>query len=323
MAARVTAVHRDALEVLGPQIAGRIRSEREEGPGGPPTVGDWVLLDRGTRRVATVLPRTSLFQRKAAGLTVRAQAIAANVDTLLIATSANQDFNVARLERYLALAKEAAVTPVILVTKADLSPDAAGYAARARALLPGLVAEAVDARDPDLARQLKPWLAPGQTLALLGSSGVGKSTVVNTLMGAALQATHGIREDDAKGRHTTTGRSLHRLATGAWLMDTPGMRELQIVDVASGVQAVFADVAALAAACRFSDCGHGGEPGCAVAAALADGSLDPARLKRYEKLRREERRNSEAIHEKRARIKGFGRMARASYQRKLSETRGW
>jgi ribosome biogenesis GTPase len=286
------------------------------------TVGDWLLIDPQTQRPLRVLERRSVFKRKGAGTGRRVQLIAANVDTLVLVTSANQDFNPARLERYLALAAEAEVTPVVVITKADLVGDAADYAAEARRLMPGLVVEAFDARSADGVACLAPWFAPGQTLALVGSSGVGKSTIVNSLAGGAMQETRAIREDDARGRHTTTGRSLHRLANGAWLMDTPGMRELQIVDVGDGLAEVFADVAALAAVCRFTDCAHDGEPGCAVQEAIASGAVEAKRLKRYQKLQREEARNSESLAEAHARSRRFGRMAKRVFEAKL-KNREW
>lgn len=320
---RVTAVHRDALEVARPDFEGRIppfgdRSDEDAAA----TVGDWLLLDAQTHRGRRVLARRSVFKRKGAGRDRRVQLIAANVDTLLLVTSANQDFNLARLERYLALASEAEVTPVIVITKADLTSDVDAYVAKARRLMPGLIVEAFDARDAEAVAALAPWFGRGQTLALLGSSGVGKSTIVNTLAGGAVQETRGIREDDARGRHTTTGRSLHLLTNGAWIMDTPGMRELQIVDVGDGIDEVFADVSSLSATCRFSDCAHEGEPGCAVQAAIADGSLEAGRLKRYQKLQREELRNSESIAEAHARNRRFGRMARRVFEQKL-KNREW
>jgi len=319
---RVVAVHRDALEVAGPAFEGRVQPLSGEGENDVATVGDWLLIDAGTHRPQRVLERRSVFKRKGAGKDRRVQLIAANVDTLLLVTSANQDFNPARLERYLALASEAEVTPVVVITKADLADDIAGFVTPARRLMPGLIVEAFDARDPKAVANLAPWFGRGQTLALLGSSGVGKSTIVNTLADAHVQDTRGIREDDARGRHTTTGRSLHRLASGAWIMDTPGMRELQIVDVAAGLEEVFSDVAALAETCRFSDCTHEGEPGCAVQGAIADGSLEGARLKRYQKLQREERRNSESLADAHARNRRFGRMARRVFEHKL-KNREW
>lgn len=318
---RVIAVHRDALEVAGPSFAGRVLPVRAEDDEPSATTGDWILLDAATRRPTRVLERRGLFKRKAAGKAQRVQVIAANVDTLLLMTSANQDFNRARLERYLALALEAEVTPVVVITKADLA-DAAPYVEQARRLMPGLPVEAFDARSADAASLLRAWFAPGQTLAVLGSSGVGKSTLLNTLAGHGLERTREIRADDAKGRHTTTGRSLHRLPNGAWLMDTPGMRELQLIDAAQGVEEVFEDVAQLMTACRFSDCSHTSEPGCAVRAALSSGELDEDRLRRYQKLRREERRNSESIADARARAKDFGRMAKRVFAHKLKQ-REW
>ncbi len=319
---RVLAVHRDALEVAGHAYAGRVAPLDADDDEAVATVGDWLLLDEGTRRPVRVLTRRSVFKRKSAGTGRRIQLIAANVDTLFLVTSANQDFNIARLERYLALAAEAEATPIVVITKADLASDVSDYVDEARKLMAGLVVEAFDARSAVAIKSLKPWFAPGQTLALVGSSGVGKSTIVNTLAGDELQETRGIREDDARGRHTTTGRSLHRLANGAWLMDTPGMRELQIVDVAGGLGEVFADIAEIAASCRFSDCTHENEPGCAIQAAIESGQLDADRLKRYAKLQREEARNSENIAHAHARSQRFGRMQKRKYAEKL-KYRGW
>lgn len=319
MPLRVVAVHRDALEVAGPGFEGRVAPLAPDDDGDVATVGDWLLAEAATQRPVRLLERRSVFKRKSAGTGRRVQLIAANVDTLILVTSANQDFNPARLERYLALAREAEVAPLVVITKADLAGDVADYVSAARGLMPGLLVEALDARGGEAGRVLAPWLARGQTLALLGSSGVGKSTLVNTLSGQALQATLGIREDDAKGRHTTTGRSLHRLTCGAWLMDTPGMRELQLIDAAGGIDEVFEDVTQLFTACRFSDCTHANEPGCAVQAALASGALDGERLKRYQKLLREERHNSESIADARARSRKFGKMAKGVFAQKLKQ----
>jgi ribosome biogenesis GTPase len=237
-------------------------------------------------------------------------------------TSANADFNIARLERYLALAADASVTPLVFITKADLVEDTSPFIDQARQLMPNLLVEAVDARSAESFDNLSMWLGTGQTLALVGSSGVGKSTILNTLKGTQSQQTNVIREDDAKGRHTTTNRSMHRLRAGAWLIDTPGMRELQIVDVDDGIDAVFADIVELASQCKFSDCRHNGEPGCAIRVALEQGVLDDDRLKRFEKLQREDRRNSETIAEAHARQQRFGRMTKRSFAEKLKR-REW
>lgn len=309
---RVMAVHRDRLEVTGadldtsitPFIADESDDETQA------TVGDWLLLDADRSRARKLLARRSLFKRRAAGTGRKIQLIAANVDTLFIVSSCNQDFNKARLERYLVLAEEAEVMPVVVLTKADLSAAPEDYVHEAAKLLSGLLVETVDARDRAGTRCLLPWCKTGQTVAFVGSSGVGKSTLINTLTGGDRIATQSIRADDDKGRHTTTGRALHRLPMGGWLMDTPGMRELQLSDAASGIDCVFADIAILAADCRFGNCRHDGEPGCAVAAALAEGRLDPERVRRWRKLAAEEAYNNESLAERRARDRAFGKMAK-------------
>lgn len=306
--ARVSAVHRDRVEVLGAEGAESLHLP----PGlstGEIAVGDWVLIDRTMGRIGQVLERRSLIHRRAAGVEARDQLIAANVDTLFITTSMNADFNPARLERYLALAYAAEVTPVFVLTKADLCNDPTPYEDALRALAPAVPAVVLDGRDQQAAARLADWCGRGQTVAFVGSSGVGKSTLVAALTGEAL-ATQGIREDDAKGRHTTTSRSFHRLTDGGWLIDTPGMRALRLAGAEEGIEAVFADVEALAARCRFADCRHETEPGCAVQAAISAGDLDPDRLARWQKLRREDARNAESIAEARARGRAFGKMVK-------------
>ncbi len=257
------------------------------------TIGDWLLLDGGAQQIVRRLQRKSVLQRKAPGTGRSVQLIAANVDVLFIVSSCNDDFNLARLERFVALAREAGATPVVVLTKIDLCSDPSAYVAQAGRLGPDVIVEAIDARDALSAAPLAAWCAPGQTVALLGSSGAGKSTLANTLRGSDDQRTGSIRDDDSKGRHTTVERVLLALPGGAWLADTPGLRELQLYDAADGVAAAFDDIVALAAQCRFRDCSHGGEPGCAVTAAIAAGSLPARRLENFRKLCGEEARNSE------------------------------
>jgi ribosome biogenesis GTPase len=318
--ARVLNVHRGRIEVAHVgghelvELTGKAASIAM-------AVGDWVMLDTDGPKIDRCLERSGLFQRRAAGTGGEIQLIAANVDTLFIVTSANRDFNVARLERYLAIAHDAGAFPVIVITKADTVESASDFVNEASALSPGVLVEALDARSPDDVEVLRPWCESGQTVALLGSSGVGKSTLVNTLTGEH-QVTKEVREDDQRGRHTTTSRSMHRLPHGGWLVDTPGMRELQLVHVGDALDEVFAEVAALTAECRFSDCSHESEPGCAVQAAIETGMLDVDRLRRYSKLQSEDRRNTETIAERRSRDKNFGKMIKSVLAEKRKDEGG-
>lgn len=318
LAARVLAVHRDRLQLAGAGVdrACAPFAADPDDPESAATVGDWLLLDPETLRPRRLLARSSLFKRRAAGTGRRLQLIAANVDTLFVVSSCNQDFNPARLERYLALAREAGVMPVVVLTKADLTDTPEDFTQAAAKLLPGLLVEAVDAREPHQIAHLLPWCAGGRTVALVGSSGVGKSTLVNTLAGGAGIATRPIREDDDRGRHTTTARTMHRLAAGGWLVDTPGMRELALADAAAGIDDVFADIVAIAAGCRFADCRHDTEPGCAVNAAIASDDLDASRVRRWRKLAAEETRNSEDVARRHARERAFGRLVREAMDAK-------
>ena len=312
---RIAAVHRSRVDALSEQ--GALSLTPPAGLcAGEIAVGDWALTDGA--RLSRLLDRRTCLVRRAAGTGAARQLIAANVDTLFVVTSCNADFNTARLERYLALAKGAGVEPVILLTKADLCADPGPWRERAEAVDRRVAVCLLDARAP--AEALSDWCRPGQTVALAGSSGVGKTTLANALTGAA-QATAPIREDDAKGRHTTTGRHLRPLRDGGWLIDTPGMRELRLADAEEGIAAVFDDIGQIARACRFSDCAHRAEPGCAVRAAVEDGQLDASRLARWEKLKREDRHNSETLAEAHARDRAFGRMARA-VQRGKARRRG-
>ncbi len=233
---------------------------------------------------------------------------------MFITSSCNADFNPARLERYLALALQAGVDPVIVLTKADLADDADDYRRRAEAIMRGVLVEVIDAKSADVLDRLAPFCAKGRTVALLGSSGVGKSTLTNALTGEHA-ATQEVREDDAKGRHTTTARSMHRTATGGWLIDTPGIRELRLFDVGEGLDEVFEDIVELAEGCRFNDCAHETEPGCAVQAAIAAGTLEPERLRRWQKLQREDRHNTESVAEHRARARGMQKVYRTGKER--------
>ncbi len=307
--ARVMSVHRGRVEIASEAGRASIELHGQSATLGL-TVGDWVLVDESRSQIMARLQPFGLFQRRAAGTGGDIQAIAANVDTLFIVTSANRDFNVARLERYLAIAHDAGAFPLIVITKSDLAESPQEFAATAGKLSPGILVELLDARNADQVAVLRAWCGEGQTVALLGSSGVGKSTIINTLSGSE-QDTSATREDDQRGRHTTTSRSMHLLPDGGWLIDTPGMRELQLVDVGAALDDVFSDIAALAGQCRFTDCSHESEPGCVVQAAISDDTLDPDRLRRYRKLQSEDRRNSESIAERRSRDKGFGKLIKS------------
>lgn len=300
--ARVCAIHRTRLDAITPQ--GQVTLV-PNGPAGDFAVGDWVLYNKD--QVTRLLDRKGLIQRRAAGETMRPQLVAANVDTLGIVTSCNADFNPARLERYAAMAAQADVLPLVILTKADQVEDATTFRKQAEAISPLITAITLNAKDPEDAIRLNPWCSNGETLALLGSSGVGKTTLQNVLTGVH-EATQGIREMDAKGRHTTTARYLRATLSGGWLIDTPGMRELGLTDTSEGIDAVFDDIADLALQCRFSDCGHETEPGCAIRAALADGTIDMDRIERWRKLQREEAHNNASIAQSRSRSKQMNKL---------------
>lgn len=301
---RVTEVHRNGLHVLGQNIYQVIQ------PISGVTVGDWLLLDEEQHKSSTVLERKSLIKRKAPGSDRQVQLIAANIDTAFIVSSCNQDFSVARLERYIALAFEADVTPVIVLTKTDLCETPETYVNEAQAISELVPVVVLDARGDEPREKLADWCKPGQTVAFLGSSGVGKSTLTNALSGTQAIETQGIREDDAKGRHTTTRRQLYFVDGGCAVLDTPGMRELQLTDASSGVADVFSDLQALSEQCRFADCEHETEPGCAVLAAVESGEVDVARLGRWRKLLAEERFNTSSLAERKAKDKALGKIIR-------------
>ena len=252
-----------------------------------PTVGDWVLASG--QRIHGVLNRRSAFSRKSAGRSSDQQVVAANVDTVLLVTSLNRDFNVRRIERYLALAWESGATPVVVLNKADLCDDPESRQRTMSASASGVRVVVSSVVRGDGLLEIAEIARGGGTTALLGSSGVGKSSIINTLVGASHQAVRPIRTDDDRGRHSTTARQLFQLPGGGVLIDTPGMRELQLWDAQDGLEHAFADIEELAQACRFRDCAHDSEPDCAVTAAVEAGRLDASRLESYRRLLREER----------------------------------
>lgn len=312
--ARIGTVHRD--RVLGFSEIGTLELTLDPGiTTAAVAVGDWVLAAIEQHRLVRVLERKTKLSRSTEYHTGDKQLIAANLDTLFITSSCNNDFNPARLERYLALAHDAMITPVILLTKADQTDDADSYVDQARALGRDLDVVAINAKSDDLLALLAPWCGKGQTVALAGSSGVGKTTIANALTGGQAM-TQDIREDDARGRHTTTGRSLHQIPTGGWLIDTPGMRGLGVAEVAFGIDATFPEISELIELCKFRDCDHESEPGCAVQAALSKGDIDPERLKRFKKLKRENAQATQTIAQARDRSRKIGKMHKSAIKKK-------
>jgi len=310
--ARVIELHRSGL-VVAPSLA----DQHEFALGGRwfnlppderPVVGDWLLIDPQTESIEVLLDRSSLIKRLAPSGEI--QPIAANIDTAFVVTSCNADFSLSRLERYLSVLHQEDIMPVIVLTKADLADQPEAFLKQAVSLGSNIAVELVNALDEDRVGVLFKWCGRGQSIALLGSSGVGKSTLVNSLCKTHVQATRAAREADDKGRHTTTYRSLHKLPMGGVILDSPGMREFQIAEADAGVHSVFEDIEGLAMSCRFNDCRHGSEPGCAVRAAIAEGLVDERRLESYFKLKREDRFNTETVAERHARMRTFGKMVR-------------
>jgi len=256
-----------------------------------PAVGDWVAFDQATdgpARIQATLPRQSCFRRQVAGAKGDVQILAANVDTLFLVMGLNQDFNLRRLERYLSLAWDSRSKAVIVLNKQDLSADPEAQLQAVRDLVGDTPVYRLSALYHEGLQALDSYLQAGQTLAVLGSSGAGKSTLINALSGQTLMGTGGVRKGDEKGHHTTTHRELLRLPQGALLIDTPGMRELQLWDAGEGIEHTFAELVELAQQCRFRDCRHEAEKGCAILAALEAGELEAGRLSNFRKLQRED-----------------------------------
>jgi ribosome biogenesis GTPase len=330
--ARVSLEHTHIYRVLTrdgemlARVAGRLRHQAAARADFP-AVGDWVAVEPsphgGDARIRAVLPRFSRFSRRAAGDPTEEQIVAANIDTVFLVAGLDGDFNPRRLERYLVVARESGATPVIVLNKADLVADASRHAAAVQALAPAVPIYPVSCRAPATLEPLKAHLGFGKTGALLGSSGAGKSTIVNRLFGEDLLRTRDVRESDSRGRHTSTHRQLVLLPGGGVLIDTPGMRELQLWDTGEALGGAFEDIDELAGQCRFRDCGHLTEPGCAVRAAVDRGEVLPARLESFHKLAgeqafqvRQQNQRAQLDEKRRARI------ASKALSRRLNERDG-
>ena len=317
--ARITSVHRERFGIAGDFGEGFARLKAKEYYAGEeifPTVGDFVsidYIDNGDSRILATLPRRTVFTRREPGPIPKEQAVAANFDYVFILQSLNHDFNPRRLERYLTLSWQSGATPVILLTKADLTEDYWEYLTQVERVASGVNTHVVSARTGQGLPRLNAYLQPGKTVVFLGSSGVGKSSLVNALAGKELMAVSEIREDDSKGRHTTTHRQLLMLRDRAMVIDTPGMRELGMWDVSEGLGDAFADVERFIGKCRFSDCKHETEPGCAIKRAIDAGELDISRWESYQKLKAEDVDRDEMLRRKREWSKG---VAKYTKQRK-------
>jgi ribosome biogenesis GTPase len=330
--ARVSLEHTHIYRVLGAygemlaRVAGRLR-HHAAGRADYPAVGDWVAIEPdphdGDARIHAILPRTSRFSRRAAGDVTEEQIVAANIDTVFLVAGLDGDFNPRRLERYLVVARESGAAPVIVLNKADLVDDPAARVEEVRALAPGAPVHAVSCKTPTTLEVLRQYLGHGMTGALLGSSGVGKSTIVNRLVGHDLLRTRDVRESDSRGRHTSANRQLVLLPESGVLIDTPGMRELQLWQTSEALAGTFGDIDALAARCRFRDCRHRSEPGCAVLDAVATGALPAARLASFHKLADEQSFQAKQQDERAAiEAKRRGRIGSKSLRKRLKKNGG-
>ncbi len=295
---RISSVHRVHLNALAEDGARKLFPQPHQGTGDF-AVGDWVLADRETGLVQHVLKRKTELNRYASGSDSRSQLIAANIDTLFIVTSCNDDFKIEWIDLFLALAHGAGVYPVIVLTKTDTVENPDDWISRTKALSPSLEVVGLDTAEALQLSQLEKWCQHGETVAMVGSSGVGKSTLLNELSGLS-QATGELSRKVVQGRHTTTTRSLHRAKAGGWIIDTPGIRGLKLYDGVQGIDSLFKDVAELENQCHFRDCAHEGDPDCAIQAAISDGTIDVERFKRWRKLHqsgmRMQKSSREATH---------------------------
>ena len=332
--ARVVAEDRGSYQVVGAggelraAVSGRFRHEAANDPSAYPAVGDWVAVDGGATGetvIHALLPRRSALVRQAPGKRTEAQVLGANLDVVFVVASLNADLNLRRLERYVAAAWESGAEPIVLLSKADLGGDVDATLLAVAGVTAGATVVVVSSFDGRGVDEVRERIGAGRTVAFVGSSGVGKSTLLNTLAGEERAFVREIRDDDARGRHTTTRRQLHLLPEGGLILDTPGMREFSLWE-SDGLEQTFADLDEIVARCRFGNCGHNGEPGCAIAVALADGSLDPDRYESWQKLQREtahhERRvDALARNEERRKWKAIGKSVTKHMNAKYGE--GW
>ncbi|MCA1618530.1 MAG: ribosome small subunit-dependent GTPase A [Acidobacteria bacterium] len=334
-AGRVFLQHNRALMLytaageLQAETTGRLRFHAR-GAEDLPAVGDWVAFRRVSEeekaKIHEILPRRSKFSRRAAGSETAEQIVAANVDTVFLVTGLDHDYNPRRVERYLIMAWESGADPVVVLNKADLIEEVEERRREIELVAPGVPVHALSAKRGVGVEQLTPYVGRGRTVALMGSSGTGKSTITNRLLGAEVQRTQEVRVADARGRHTTTHRELFVLPEGGLVLDTPGMRELQLLVSERGLRETFEEIEGAAAECRFTDCRHEGEPGCAVRAALEEGRLDPERYQNYRKMQAEMRHAATLIdqrkaHDEKARVKRIHRDLKRVYKKRGDDGR--